>query len=218
MNGMQVIFDPLLGWPVVAALGALALAVTALSLWRRLAGWALRGLAFALVLAALANPSLQTEERDPLPDLALIVRDVTGSNLLAGREVQTEQAEARLRAELARLGVEPRLVTVTDAPDNGGSTLNAALEAALADLPRDRLAGVFVVSDGLAHDAPISQVPAPLHLVQTGEPGDWDRRLILRNAPAYGILGETLHLTLRIEDEGAVPDTCLLYTSPSPRD
>ena len=207
MSGASVVFDPLLPWAAVWGLGALALAVMALSVWRGLAGWPLRALGLALILLALANPALQTEDRQPLPDIALVLRDATGSNRLAGRADQTDAAAAHLSAELARLGIEERDATLADAPDNGGSQVNAALDTALADLPRDRLAGVFVVSDGLAHDAPLVTPPAPLHLVQTGEPADWDRRLIVRNAPAYGILGETLTLTLRIEDEGNVPQT-----------
>ncbi|WP_127105296.1 hypothetical protein [Pararhodobacter zhoushanensis] len=206
MTGVEVVFDPLLIWPVIAALGAAALLVTLLSVWRGLAGWAFRALGFALILTALANPSLQNEDRQALSDIALVLRDETGSNRLSDRQAQSEAALTHLSAELARLGIEERVVSVPDAPDNGGSTLNTALDAALADLPRDRLAGVFVVSDGLAHDASTTPPPAPVHLVQTGAAQEWDRRLIVRNAPAYGILGETLRLTLRIEDEGNVPE------------
>ncbi|MCC0076228.1 MAG: hypothetical protein H6898_06515 [Rhodobacter sp.] len=206
MGGATVVFDPLLPWAVVWVLVALALAVTALALWRRLAGWWLRGLALAVLLAALANPALQTEDRQPLPDIVLVLRDETGSNRLAGRGRQTDMAMTQLSAELTRMGVDARTVPVPDAPDNGGTALNRALADALADVPRDRLAGVFVVSDGLAHDVVAETVPAPVHLLQTGEAGDWDRRLIVRNAPAYGILGETMRLILRIEDEGAVPE------------
>ncbi|WP_323038100.1 hypothetical protein [Pararhodobacter sp.] len=203
--GTSVIFDPLLAWPVVAALAALALVITALSLWRRLSGWALRGLGLGVILAALANPSLQSEDRETLPDIVLVLRDETGSNRLRERTDQTEAAVAHLTAELLRLGVEERVIPVRDAPDNAGSRLNEALEGALSEVPRDRLAGVFVVSDGLAHDPVTADLPAPAHLLQTGAPGDWDRRLIVRNAPAYGILGETMRLVVRIEDEGDVP-------------
>lgn len=206
MSGTTLIFDPLLGWPLVWALAALALTVSALSLWRGLAGWALRALGLVLILAALANPSLQTEDRQPLTDIALILRDDTGSNRLADRLAQVDAAETHLRNELARLGIEIRSASTGDAAENGGSRLGEGLAAALADLPRDRLAGVFVLSDGLAHDSAGEPPPAPLHLLLTGEATDWDRRIIVRNAPAYGILGETLSLTLRIEDEGAVPD------------
>ena len=44
-----------------------------------------------------------------------------------------------------------------------------------------------------------------MHLLQTGKPDDWDRRLIVSNAPAFAIVGEAVTLTLRVEDEGAVP-------------
>ena len=202
-----VVFDPLLPWAAIVLLAALALAITMVSAWRGLAGWPFRALGFALILAALAHPALQSEDRQGLSDIALILRDVTGSNRLAGRADQTDTATAALSAELAQLGIEQRVVTVPDGADNQGSTLNTALDAALADLPRDRLAGVFVVSDGLAHDAVTGTPPAPVHLIETGQPGDWDRRLIVRNAPAYAILGETLTLTLRIDDEGDVPDS-----------
>ena len=205
MTGAQIVFDPLLAWPIVTILAALAVLITALAVWRRLAGWGLRALGFALIVAALANPSLQSEDRDLLPDIAIVLRDGTGSNQLAGRSAQTDEAAAHLRAQLALLGVEDRFLTIPDAPENGGSRVNEAIESAMSDVPRDRLAGVFIVSDGLAHDEVTAELPAPVHLVQTGEAGDWDRRLVVRNAPAYGILGETLRLIVRIEDEGNVP-------------
>jgi hypothetical protein len=39
----------------------------------------------------------------------------------------------------------------------------------------------------------------------TGRETDWDRRLVVKSAPAFAILGEPVTLTLRIEDQGAVP-------------
>jgi hypothetical protein len=44
-----------------------------------------------------------------------------------------------------------------------------------------------------------------VHLLLTGKSTDWDRRLIVRNAPAFAILGEEFRLILKIEDQGAVP-------------
>jgi len=206
LAGAQIVFDPFLGWPVVLVLALAAVLVSALSVWRGLAGWWLRALGLAAVLMALANPALQSEERSALDDVVLILRDDSGSNRLTGRTAQTDTAQAHLEGRLAAMGVERRLATVPDGADNTGTRLMEALNTALADLPRDRLAGVFVISDGIIHDMGAApELPAPLHLLQTGEPGDWDRRLIIRNAPAYGILGETVTMTLRIEDEGAVP-------------
>ncbi|HHX90285.1 MAG TPA: hypothetical protein GX700_11075, partial [Paracoccus sp.] len=206
LAGAQITFDPFLGWPALVALALLAALITALSLWRGLAGWWLRALGLVAVLAALANPALQSEDRAPLDDVVLILRDDTGSNRLAGRVAQSGAAQAHLEGRLAAMGVDRRLTVVPDGAENTGTRLLEAMNDALADLPRDRLAGVFVISDGIVHDmAAAPDLPAPLHLMQTGEPGDWDRRLIIRNAPAYGILGETVTMTLRIEDEGAVP-------------
>lgn len=206
MNRVSVVLDPAFGWAPVWALAALIVLATGFALWRGLSGWWLRGLAGLAVLAALAGPALQSEELEPLGDIALVLRDESGSNRLAGREAQTAEAVRHLQGRIEALGVEHREILLADAPDDEGTRLGAALAAALSDIPRDRLAGVFVVSDGIAHDAPIAlDLPAPLHLLQTGTPQDWDRRLIIRNAPAYGILGESLILTLRIEDQGAVP-------------
>ncbi|MEO0503097.1 MAG: hypothetical protein AAFZ14_07200, partial [Pseudomonadota bacterium] len=81
-----------------------------------------------------------------------------------------------------------------------------ALSDALAEEPRARIAGLIAVSDGQVHDADLPlDLPAPLHLLLTGRETDWDRRLIVKNAPAFAIIGEAVTLTLRIEDSGAAP-------------
>lgn len=203
----SIIFAPRLDWMILAAIAAFAVVMVGLALWQGLRGWWLRGLAALALIAALANPSLQSEDRDSLPDIALVLVDDTASNRLGDRAAQTDAARAHLENELDGLpGIEARFVTLPDGPANNGTTLNTALAEALADLPRDRLAGVFAITDGQVHDAPLSTpIPAPFHLLQTGEAGDWDRRLIIQNAPAFAILGEPVTLGLRVEDQGAVP-------------
>ncbi|WP_212525171.1 glutamine amidotransferase [Actibacterium sp. MT2.3-13A] len=206
MSG-AVIFDPLLPWPVLWGVAALAVGVTGLALWRGLSGWALRGLAAAVLLAALANPALQSEQRTPLSDIVVVVVDESASQRLSDRADQTAAALARIEAQVAALpNTELRVVRLGDGADNAGTELMTALAQALAEQPRARLAGAILLTDGQLHDierAP--DVPAPLHALLTGHDRDWDRRLIVKNAPAFGILGEELVLTLRIEDQGAVP-------------
>jgi hypothetical protein len=46
-----------------------------------------------------------------------------------------------------------------------------------------------------------------MHLLQSGKATDWDRRLTIRNAPAFAIIGEPVVLTLRIDDMGAAPQS-----------
>lgn len=202
-----VIFSPLLPWPLVAALAALAIAGIAFAVWRGLAGWALRGLAAAVVIAALAGPSWREEDRSPLTDIVLLVEDRTASQRLSTRAEQTAQAAETLAARIAaRPNTDLRRVTLADGEGDTGTRLMTALSDALAEEPRARIAGMILLSDGRLHDldqAP--DLPAPLHLLLTGEPDDWDRRLIVQNAPAFAILGEEVTLTLRIEDSGAAP-------------
>ena len=202
-----VIFESLLPWPVLAALGVLAAALVGLALARGLVGWAWRGLALAVLLAALANPAWQQEDRAALSDIVIAVVDDSASQQLGTRPDQTAQALAAVRAEVAALpGTELRVVRVGDAPGDGGTLLLTALAEAVAAEPRARLAGAILITDGQAHDVPLAPaMPAPLHVLLTGVAADWDRRLIIRNAPAFAILGEPATLTLRIEDQGAVP-------------
>jgi hypothetical protein len=81
-----------------------------------------------------------------------------------------------------------------------------ALSGALAEEPRARVAGAILITDGQAHDlAAAPSMPAPVNVLLTGRASDWDRRLTVRNAPAFAILGEEVKLTLRIDDEGDVP-------------
>ncbi len=203
----SVIFDPLLPWWLIAALAGLTLAGTALALWRGLSGWALRGLAGLVILAALAGPLYQQEERDPLSDIVLLVEDESASQRLADRAARTETAADELANRLsARENTEVRRITVPDGPDNSGTQLMTALSEALAEEPRGRVAGAILLSDGRLHDVERApEMPAPLHLLHTGRAGDWDRRLRIENAPAFAILGEEVTLTLRITDEGAAP-------------
>ena len=204
----SLVFDPLLPIWLVIALGGMALTGVALALWRGLSGWGLRGLAAVVIIAALMGPVYQQEERSPLSDIVLIVEDESASQTLGNRAAQTQSAADTLAARLvAREGTEVRRITVPDGADNTGTQLMTALADALATEPQGRVAGAFVISDGRLHDldrAP--EMPAPLHLLLTGEESDWDRRVIVRNAPAFAILGEEITMTLRIEDVGNVPN------------
>lgn len=202
-----VILAPLVPLPLIWALCAAAGGLLALALWRGLPGWPLRLLAAAALLSALANPSLQTEDRRALSDIVLVLVDESASNRLGGRGAQTEAALARAQAEIAALGnTEMRTVRLPDGVGNGGSLAMTALAAALAEAPRGRVAGAIVISDGQVHDIGAApDLPAPLHLLMTGQTSDWDRRLVVTGAPAFAILGEEVTVRLRIEDQGASP-------------
>lgn len=202
-----LLFDPLVPWPVLALVAALALAGVVLAAWRGLSGWALRGLAAIVILAALSGPVFQQEDRRPLSDIVLLLEDESASQQLADRPAQMAEAVEAVTAALAgRENTELRRVAVPDGEGDAGTQLMTALSAALAEEPSARVAGIIALSDGRAHDMELApDLPAPMHLLMTGHDTDWDRRLIVRNAPAFAIIGEPVTLTIRIEDSGAAP-------------
>ena len=204
-----VIFDPMIPLVLLIALGVLATVGVLLAVWRGLSGWALRGLAAVVVLAALAGPSYQTEDRAPLSDIVLLLEDESASQRLSDRAAQTNTAADAMAARItARPNTELRRITVPDGAEDAGTRLMTTLADTLAEEPRSRIAGILAVSDGRVHDADLPlDLPAPLHLLQTGLAEDWDRRLTVRNAPAFAIIGEPVTLTLRIDDLGAAPES-----------
>ncbi|MCW1951688.1 MAG: hypothetical protein KIH44_010030 [Octadecabacter sp.] len=179
------------------------------AIWRRLLGWARRALAAIVLLGAIANPSLQREDRAQLSDIIVAVVDESASQRISDRPAQSSEALANLEAEVARRpNTELRVLTLGDGVDDAGTELMTALSEALAEEPQARVAGMVLITDGRAHDLPAAPttLPAPLHVLLTGRADDWDRRLVVKNAPAFAILGEPVTLTLRVEDQGAAPD------------
>ncbi|MBU2994320.1 hypothetical protein Q4555_06905 [Octadecabacter sp. 1_MG-2023] len=212
----NIILDPLVPLTVLYALAALAAMGLAFAIWRRLVGWGLRALAAIVILGAIANPSLQQEDRAELSDIVIAVIDESASQRIGEREQQTAEALAQLQADVSqRANTELRVVPLSDGDGDAGTELMSALSEALAEEPRARIAGMVMITDGRAHDMPAAPaaLPAPLHVLLTGQPDDWDRRLVVRNAPAFAILGEPVSLTLRVEDQGAAPDTQLIQLS-----
>ncbi|MEM8848612.1 MAG: hypothetical protein AAGE03_01120 [Pseudomonadota bacterium] len=202
----QIVLDPMLPIWAIATLAGIALAACLLAAFRRMPGWWLRSLAVGALAVALLDPSLQTEEREPLSDILLVAVDESASQRVSDREVQTEAALADLLQEAEADGLDVRVTRVADGEGDEGTLVMTALNELLAEVPRDRVAGAVVISDGQVHDmARLPNLPAPLHLLRTGREGDWDRRLIVSNAPAFAILDEEFVITLRIEDQGDVP-------------
>jgi hypothetical protein len=209
---MSLAFSPLMPWPLIAGFAALALAAIALGLYGRQPGAVLRALAFAALITALADPRVVIEERERLPDTVALVVDRSGSQRIGERTAQTEAARVEIERRLTELGaIETRVVEVDDAGANDGTKLFSALESGLSDVPRDRLAGVILLTDGIIHDVPASArtlgITAPVHALITGRSGERDRRIELVEAPRFGIVGREQRIRARIfdtRDEGPI--------------
>ena len=205
----SVIFSPFLPLPVIGLAALVVVLFTAIALMRGLSGWALRGLGALLVVGALAQPMYQSEDRTPLKDIVVLLIDQSASQTLLDRARITENRTAEIEAALAaRPNTQVHRIEVNDGPDDTGSLLMTALSEQLSKLPSERIAGIILLSDGLLHDLELApDLPAPLHLMLSGKKSDWDRRVTVKNAPAFAILDEEITLTLRIEDSGAAPAT-----------
>lgn len=206
MSAMTTVtFAPMLPWPWLAGLAVLAVALAGLALARRARGAWLRLVPLGALLLALLDPRLVSEDRKPLPEIAVVVVDDSASQRIGDRRAQTEQALAELRERLGRLpNLEVRVERVGGAGDDG-TRLFAAAERAVADVPRRRLAGLVMITDGRVHDVPADggkTLGAPLHALLTGRPGERDRRLVVTRSPGYALVGKTATIGLRVDDAG----------------
>ncbi len=206
MNAWSLAFAPLLPLAGLLALGAAALVVVALTLWRRPRAAVLRALAAALILLALAGPNLQREDRKPLKDVVALIVDRSVGNRLAERATQTDAALADVEKQLKAEGdVELRVVqTRRDDPDNHGTELFGALKQAFSETPPERVGGAIFITDGIDNDIPASPnalgFHAPLHVLVTGHQGERDRRIELVEAPRFGIVGKDQTIRAKVMD------------------
>ncbi|HEV2300095.1 MAG TPA: hypothetical protein VGR91_00870 [Stellaceae bacterium] len=207
-------WTPLLPWPAIAALGGLGLLILAVGAARRARGIVWRAVAVAILLAALVNPSLIEQKRQLHKDVVVVVLDRSASMGIGNRRDVADRALAEVRKELAgEPGLDVRIVRAGQSAlgaDDRGTRLFAAFDRAMANLPRRRLAGVVMITDGEAHDVPrgdrkalAQRVGAPLHVLLTGKPNEKDRRLVVTAAPSYGLVGKDVTLSVRVEDEPA---------------
>ncbi|WP_340108224.1 glutamine amidotransferase [Pikeienuella sp. HZG-20] len=208
-----LVFDPLAPAPLIAAAAAAALALCAFAGWLRSPAWGLRALGFAVLLLALANPALVRETRRALSDIAFVVVDETESQTIGDRRAEAQAAEADVRASLEALAagdpeapIESRTIRVRNEGGpvgDPGTRLLTALNAAAAEVPADRIAGAILITDGEIHDVEATpDFPAPIHGLITGARHEFDRRLTVAAAPAFGVVGERAAFRFSVEESG----------------
>src|SRR5262249_24249355 len=139
-------------WATVAValiLAALLIAVRSRGAWVRI-------IALALMVLALANPSFTREDREPLSSVVVVVIDKSPSQSFGDRTAQTQRARALIAERLGRIpNLDVRFIEAGEADgESDGTRLFAALNAALADVPPDRVAGAIFITDGRVHDVP----------------------------------------------------------------
>lgn len=188
-------------------LGAIIVMAVVLLL-ARARGAAVRVAALSLILLALANPSFTREEREPLSSVAAVVVDKSPSQNFGDRAKQTEETRQALVDRLKQIkGLEVRVVEAGQADgETDGTKLFGAVSAALSDVPTDRVAGAFLITDGRVHDIPANAAAigftAPVHALITGRKDERDRRIAIVAAPRFGIVAQQQTITYRLDDQG----------------
>ncbi len=222
MSASSIVWDPILPTGILIGLAVVSGIVMLAGFFAPRPGLPAPGviwrvLATAGILAALANPSIVFEEREPLSDIGLVVVDRSQSQSTGDRKEQSDEALAAIRAwaesqdnfELRVIEVPaPASERTGSVPPRDGTHLYTALDQALIDIPRDRFAGAALITDGRVHDLPDNlaalDVDGPVHSIITGDPGAGDRKLTIVQNPGFGIVGSTVRLTLRIDEPTAV--------------
>ena len=207
----EIAFTPWLPVAVIAALAIIGVVAALASLRRSIVGGILRLLVVILGTVFLLNPERREFEGDLLPDIAVILEDVSRSLSFGDRTDIAVAAADRLEGDLAAQGLEVRRVGFGSTID---TPLTDALAVGLADVPRGRLSAVFAVTDGQIHDQPSPPTDVPFHAVLAGDPATQrDRRVEIIRSPQFGVVGDQVELTFMIhatDESGFLPSTLYL--------
>ncbi|HEY7747108.1 MAG TPA: hypothetical protein VH933_00310 [Aestuariivirgaceae bacterium] len=209
---LTVALNPLIPERVAYVLVGLAMLPLLMALFARARGAILRSLALAALALALLNPVIRKEDREPLPDIAVLVIDKSLSQTIGNRTKRTSDVAEKVAEGISKLPeTEIRTVVVqsADAKEQEGTRAFEALNSALADIPPERYGGAIMVTDGQVHDVPKSFVAqgydGPLHALITGSRNETDRRLVVERSPRFGLVGQPQTFAFRIEEEGSSP-------------
>lgn len=210
MENLNITFAPELPiWFLAIITAAIAL-LCLYGLFKQIRGSFIRTLAGALLALALFNPSLLQEDRSPLKTIIPLVIDETTSQRLNNRDEQTASAADDIRKQFEKLdNFELREITVTDQisqTSDVSSALFTSLNNAMQDVPSDQMGGAIFITDGQVHDVPKADaqtnINGPLHVIVTGKKDERDRRIVLKNAPRFGVVGESQEIVYEIEETG----------------
>ena len=212
-QNLSLHFSPFLPDEFIWVLSATALLLVFLSAIFTRSVPFLRLLTLAVFMCILLNPSLHEEQRESVPGIAVVIVDESASQEFDKRQSHTDAALTHLEKTLKQFdNIELR---VARGPVDGAlasrTTLYETLENIYADVPESRRAGVIFISDGQIHDVPdietLQSEYGPVHLLLTGEKKETDRRIVITNAPAFGIVGQDITVEFRIEDHGALKES-----------
>lgn len=202
--------DPYLPIGVIGGLGAAYALFSLYAVRRKTEGAWMRAGIGSIIALALINPEIVQETRETLPTEVVVVVDKSSSQTLGDRAKVTEQVRERLSREIGAIGgVNIRYIEV-DGKIAGavqdGTNLFAAVQEGLSDVSRDRIGGIFMLTDGQVHDIPDKPESfvngAPLHVLLSGKAGEVDRRIVIDQVPRFALINQEQSIKFRVLDDG----------------
>ena len=206
MDASRLGFDPLIPWIALFVLAGGAFALWGAYVVYRGKAWLFRALALTVLTLALANPLWIEEQREPLKDVVAVIMDRSESMNFRGRTETAQAAYEGLRRDLeADENLELRIAE-TD-PGADGTDMYIALQSALSDVPRDRIAGAVMITDGQIHDIPEDTSDAvqlgPVHAMIVGGDDEIDRNIEIQSVPSFSIIDQRVEMRVRVNDPTA---------------
>lgn len=209
VSSYNVQIDPHLPLPLIIGGALLLLGATAAS--RNVRGAFVKAGAGTAVVVTLLNPQLVTEDRAQLPTEVAIVIDRSASQTIDGRAAATAEAHRELLERLSAIeGVNVRTVEAGRPQDGNvgdGTQIFTTLAQGLTDVAPDRLGAVIILTDGQVHDVTDSNraiAPGvPVHVVVSGREDERDRRIVLEQAPSFGLVNKEQTIRFRVVEDGS---------------
>lgn len=196
-------FDPLIPWMALWVLVGAAAVLWGLYVYFRGKAWLFRALALTVLAVALSNPLWIEEQREPLKDIVAVVMDRSESMNFRGRTETAQAAYDQLRRAIEEDENLELRIAETD-PGADGTDMYMTMQSAMSDAPRDRIAGVVMITDGQIHDIPEDTADAvqfgPIHAMIVGGDDEVDRNIEIQQAPSFSIVDQRLEMRIRVND------------------
>lgn len=206
MDAARLGFDPLIPWLALWGLVGVAVVLWGVYVLLRGKAWLFRALAMTVLAIALANPQWIQEQREPLKDIVAVVMDRSESMNFRGRTETAQAAYDAIRKEIEADDSLELRIAETD-PGADGTDMYIALQSALSDAPRDRIAGAVMITDGQIHDIPKDTKDAeklgPVHAMIVGGDDEIDRNIEIQSAPSFSIINQRVEMRIQVNDPSA---------------
>jgi hypothetical protein len=206
MDASRLGFDPLIPWLALWGLVGAAVFLWGVYVTLRGKAWLFRALAMTVLAVALANPQWIQEQREPLKDIVAVVMDRSESMNFRGRTETAQAAYDAIRKEIEADDSLELRIAETD-PGADGTDMYIALQSALSDAPRERIAGAVMITDGQIHDIPKdtrdAQKLGPIHAMIVGGDDEIDRNIEIQSAPSFSIIDQKVEMRVQVNDPSA---------------